>query len=406
MFKQWCTQQGFANSSNLSHTLMDGGVLSVPFDRLDEFYQKYIEAILIGEQLFVIERNTQVFNFFVDLDYKSFHPLSMDRIEHLSRKICDRVGKNCLISVAKPKKIGNKIKTGVHLNWSEYPVNQTSAVALRSHIINLLSIDEPNEDWDAIVDKSVYGNPEKGTKGSGFRMPWSYKKGKHTECDGKGCSGCSNTGKITEGCYLPVFKYTHGNPFSILSRISPQPSVELLKASTIRTNETTFIEVEPPPPPTTTKKKPEGKFTKAQTKNEVEDQEIYNRLETFIRLHLEGQGSMRINKIFKQDTAYLIGTNSGYCENIERSHNSNHVWFVANETCVYQRCFCTCETLKGRKNGFCKDFSGKKHMLPPTIANLLFPNKKTDKIKAAIRPNVSIVRDTVHNSCRILLPTA
>ena len=153
-------------------------------------------------------------------------------------------------------------------------------------------------------------------------------------------------------------------------------------------------------------KKSEGKFSRAQTKNEISDQEIQTRLEAFIRMYLDGQGSMRINKIFKHDSAYLIGTTSSYCENLGRSHNSNHVWFVANETCVYQRCFCNCETLQGRKNGFCKDFSGRKHLLPPTIANLLFPNKKADKIKAAIRPNVPIVRDTVSSSCRILLPSA
>ena len=40
MFKQWCREQGFLNNSNVSHVLMDGGVLSVPFDRLNDFYEK------------------------------------------------------------------------------------------------------------------------------------------------------------------------------------------------------------------------------------------------------------------------------------------------------------------------------------------------------------------------------
>lgn len=412
MFRQWCTQQGFANSSNLSHVLMDGGVLSVPFDRLDEFYTKYVEAVNSGDKIFVVEQKTETFNFFVDIDYKANAALSVERIEHLSRTICDRVaslgGKSCLVSVAKPKKVANnKIKTGVHLNWEGYTVDQKAAVALRGHLLNFLKIEDPNENWEEIVDKSVYGNPETGTKGSGFRLPWSHKKGKHNECGGKGCAVCENTGKLTEGCYLPVFRYLHGTPFSMLMRVSPEPTIELLKAATVRTIETIAATVPEPATATTTlKKAPEGKFSRAQTKNEVDDQEIQTRLEAFIRMYLDGQGSMRINKIFKHDSAYLIGTNSSYCENLGRSHNSNHVWFVANETCVYQRCFCTCETLQGRRNGFCKDFSGRKHMLPPTIANLLFPNKKADKIKAAIRPNVPIVRNTVSSSSRILLPSA
>ena len=410
MFRQWCTNQGFANSSNLSHVLMDGGVLSVPFDRLDEFYVKYVEAVNSGEQIFVVEQKTDTFNFFVDIDYKSTTALSVERIEHLARTICDRVagfgGKGCLVSVAKPKKVANnKIKTGVHLNWEGYTVDQTAAVALRGHILNFLKIEDPAENWDDVIDKSVYGNPETGTKGSGFRLPWSHKKGKHNECGGKGCIVCGNTGKLTEGVYLPLFRYLHGIPFSILTKVTQDPTVELLKSATVRTTDTVAVTVAQPVS-SILKKVPEGKFSRTQTKNEVDDQGIKTRLEAFIRMYLDGQGSMRINKIFKHDSVYLIGTNSSYCENLGRSHNSNHIWFVANETCVYQKCFCTCETLQGRRNGFCKDFSGRKHMLPPTIANLLFPNKKADKIKAAIRSNVSIVRNTINSSCRILLPSA
>ena len=276
----------------------------------------------------------------------------------------------------------------------------------RGYILKLLKIEDPNENWDDIIDKSVYGNPETGTKGSGFRLPWSHKKGKHNECGGKGCAVCDNTGKLTEGWYLPVFRYLHGEPFSMLTRVSQNPTVELLKSSTVRTTETKVATVPDPTPEIQTVKKSEGKFTRAQTKNEIDNQEISAKLETFIRMYLEGQDSMRINKIFKHDSAYLVGTTSSYCENIGRPHNSNHVWFVVNEKCVYQRCFCNCETLQGRRDGFCKDFSGKKAMLTPTLANLLFPNKKADKIKANIRANVSVIRNTVSSDCCILLPAA
>ena len=64
MFKRWCASQNFNNATNLSHVLMDGGVLSVPFDRLNEFYEKYIEAVKSGEKLFVVEQKSPVYNFF------------------------------------------------------------------------------------------------------------------------------------------------------------------------------------------------------------------------------------------------------------------------------------------------------------------------------------------------------
>lgn len=50
MFKTWCKEQGFWNNTNVSHVLMDGGVLSVPFDRLNDFYIKYTDSYNSGEK--------------------------------------------------------------------------------------------------------------------------------------------------------------------------------------------------------------------------------------------------------------------------------------------------------------------------------------------------------------------
>ena len=116
MFRSWCQKQGFTfkQGSNLSHVLMDGGRLSVPFDRLKDFYEKYVECIRNGEKLYVVEQKTDTFNFFVDLDYKDTEQLSFERLEEYVRTICDRVthygGKDVLISVAEPKPSRDKIK--------------------------------------------------------------------------------------------------------------------------------------------------------------------------------------------------------------------------------------------------------------------------------------------------------
>ena len=144
MFKQWCREQGFSNGSNLSHVLMDGGVLSVPFDRLNDFYEKYVEAYNSGEKIFVVEQKTENYNFFVDLDYKDEDEMTFSEVESVCKVICDKVkkfgGKEALISVAAPKPAGHLIKTGIHINWPGFVVDRSSAIALRQHIINTLNL--------------------------------------------------------------------------------------------------------------------------------------------------------------------------------------------------------------------------------------------------------------------------
>ena len=102
MFKAWCRDRGFYNKSNISHVLMDGGILSVPFERLNEFYEIYLKAINLGEKIFVVEQKTTPFNFFVDLDYKDEEDIPFERLEEYVRTVCDIVWwkrRACICSV-------------------------------------------------------------------------------------------------------------------------------------------------------------------------------------------------------------------------------------------------------------------------------------------------------------------
>ena len=57
MFREWCKSHGFFEKNpNPSHVLMDGGVLSVPFDRLTDFYEKYVECVKANEKVYVVEK--------------------------------------------------------------------------------------------------------------------------------------------------------------------------------------------------------------------------------------------------------------------------------------------------------------------------------------------------------------
>ena len=388
MFKRWCKDQGFANNSDLSHVLMDGGVLSVPFDKLNDFYEKCVEVYNSGEKIFVVEQKTENYNFFMDLDYKDDEEMSFEQIKSVCKVICDKVskfgGKDALISVAEPKPIDTLIKTGIHINWPGFVVNRSSALGLRDHVINTLNLAYGSRDWKDIVDISVYGNNSRNTKGSGFRMPWSHKKGKHEACAGQGCELCNNTGKETQSEYLPIFIYKHG-PSSTLEKTEQKPSVDILHMATLRTQSMEPVIIEGT--------REEATFTKLQTKNEFKDQEALLLVEAFVRKNVEGQTTASITKMFKYNKQFLVSTNSKYCENKKCNHNSNHVWFHIVGDTIAQKCFSTTNVL--RQYGFCKDFSGRRHQLSKKITDVLYEDGKvetyTPKKKVIVEPEQNLL---------------
>ena len=403
MFRGWCQSNGFFNKRNLSHVLMDGGVLSVPFDRLDDFYETYIDSVRQGEPVFVVEQKTEFYNFFIDIDYKDDDELDLEQVQVISKVICDKVstfgGSTCVISVQEPRLRDGLYKSGVHMNWSDFVVNQESAINLRDHVVDILTKVYGSKPWSKFIDNSVYGDMNSKSKGSGFRLPWSHKKSKHEACNGKGCDGCQQTGKITEGMYLPVMLYQGQEGIGPLKvagkfeRLDGSISVDLLKMVTVRTVSTECNATIAP-------MAGKAQFSKAVMNKEVNNSELLAVLETFIRQNLQGQGDARITKVYKKsETEYYVSTYSKYCENLSREHGSNHIWFHVKENeGICQKCFCKCETTEERKDGFCRDFLGRKHTLTPSIIKLMFPekNKVSNSIKKAILPN-AVVNPNIRN---------
>jgi hypothetical protein len=349
---------------------MDGGCLSVPFDKLRAFNARYVDACQRGEKVYVVEQKTDTYNFFVDIDYKDTDPLSLEDIEDVCRIICDKVrrygGQRCLVSVAEPKKVdADRYKTGVHLNWLGLVVDQNAAVALREHILVVLYTAKTGVDWNEVIDNSVYGDPDRGSKGSGFRLPWSHKKAKCVSCSGQGCAACEHSGKVTQGMYLPVFTYQEGR----MESVDPSPTMALLEMAEVRTHVTEVIKVDPP-----ARAIKEGAFTKIQTKDELDDIEVKAMLEMFIQKNMEGQANARVTKVFKYKTTFLVSTTSRYCENLQRAHGSNHIWFYINGNTITQKCFCRCETVRERRDGFCRDFVGKRYTLTLQLFRMLYPD--------------------------------
>ena len=384
MFRELCLQNGFLNGRNISHVLMDGGVLSVPFDRLNLFYEICVQCIKSNEHIFVVEQKTEIYNFFLDIDFNDDDALDLGDILRFSKIIFSVIRQFsseeqlAIVSTSNPKKKGTKIKTGIHINFPGLIIDKTNAIQLMYHIINSLKEEAPEYDWFRFIDPSVYGTLGNNSKGSGFRMPWSHKKSKHDDCKGSGCEVCFNTGKVTEGVYLPVYVLTSQKE-KILKKDNYKNTLWL---KTIRTENKLADVLQIPEvvnfEKITQTKKKEGEFTKNQTKNEIFNSDLKVFLETFIRKNLEGQKDARVSKIFKNKTSYLIQTNSKYCENLKRSHSSNHIWFYIDlkDKTICQKCFCRCETTEGRRHGLCKNFSGRKSFLNSKINEIIIDNKK------------------------------
>lgn len=354
MLRTWCKTNQFFNNTNLSHVLMDGGKLSIPFDKLENFYKIYVESINLKQKVFVVEQKTPTYNFFVDVDYKNEEPLPEEESKKIIKIICNKTftfgAKRAIISISVPKINKDLIKSGIHINFPGLVVDQKSAIEIRRHIINELTIHMIHEDWENIIDLSVY-------KGSGLRLPWSHKKVKDS----------------IEEPYLPIFEFD--GEFKKINKTK----IEILKDCTLRVeNELCQLCIEEAPKI----KKQEGGFSKEEIKNEIKNLNAIAHIQTFIRKNFKGQEHAQIFKIFKNKDSYLLSTDSRYCDNIKREHKSNHVWFlITNDSTIVQKCFCTCETIKDRKNGYCKDFTSDSYTINDDIKYELFPDKKPVEIQ-------------------------
>lgn len=340
---------------------MDGGSLSVPSDKLNDFYEICVKCIRSGEPIFVVEHRTAIYNFFVDLDHKALEAVPLEKIEKISKLICDKVaslgGHECLVSISKPKPSGTMVKSGIHLNWPNFPVNQVMGLRLRTHIIRVLEKMMPSYDWEKIVDKAVHT----GAKGSGFRMPWSHKKQRHTECKGHGCLVCEKTGKLTEPPYLPVFRYCDGE----LEPIDfTEPCVKVLEESSIRSEATESVEI-PEPVGNTESSVPRV----TQSMKVIESTELLGALENYVQKYLPGHGRAKFTKISENKSkTFVISTTSQYCDNVKREHVSNHVWFSIYQGKITQKCF----------DEGCQGFTSKSYLLSPSVLKLLYPDSNAN----------------------------
>jgi hypothetical protein len=272
----------------VTHVLMDGGVLHV--DNTDLFHRQYIEELRKGNKLYVVELKTEVFRFFVDIDYKAKEALNSDEIISLVKRLNKVIGSRCFIALAEPREFQGLVKTGIHVHWPGILVTKQDAIKLRTRLV--LEVPEANE-W---IDASVYS-------GSGLRLVWSHKP--------------------DSGPYRP-WKTIKGDSIGPLPR---EPSLDVLLLFSIRTT--------------------------IDSKETVQEDSVVDcsRLEQFIQQNMKGQESSHVLRVFrtKSEKSLCVQTDSKYCERIQNKHRRNHVWFRIKRFQIQQLCLDEdCKAFEGR----------------------------------------------------------
>jgi hypothetical protein len=295
MIRKWQNMPG-----PMTHVLMDGGILHV--DNLDEFYKQYIDNLKTSK-LYVVEQKTEMFRFFIDMDYKGDKALESSEIIRLVKIMNTVTNKRAFIALTPIRTLpGGIVKTGVHIHWPDLVVNKQDAIKLRNQIVML--IPESNE-W---IDISVYG-------GSGLRMIWSHKR----------------EGDIDRPPYTP-WRTIKGD---LVTPLPQEPALDTLKLFCIRTDQV------------------------RSTINKSIDKDC-SKLEEYINKYMDGQQYARVLKVFKTktDKSLCVQTDSRFCENVSKSHRRNHIWFWIKHGKIRQMCLDEdCKEFEG----------GREYNLPPSI---------------------------------------
>lgn len=271
---------------------MDGGMLDVPYKDIDAFFVEYLACIRRGQKVYVVEQKTDVFKFFVDLDWRADVALTEEQLLSVLGTMCSVVPGRCIVARA-PIRVedDDRVKSGVHIHWPDTRVSRSEALAFRTRILLELG-DDP--EWNERIDSSVYG-------GSGLRMVGSHK--------------------------MPL-----GDPYMPWTPDAAVPeslTIEDLRDFSIKTLD-----------------EPNGQ-TGAMT--EVSN---HGPIEAYIRKYVPGQEQARIRRVGRKSVeSFWVQTDSKWCENIQGAHKSNHIWFSIYGNTICQRCHDedTCKGFVGRE---------------------------------------------------------
>ncbi|AGE59635.1 DNA primase [Acanthocystis turfacea Chlorella virus TN603.4.2] len=373
----WCKKRGYyGRTGDLSHVLLDKGVLCVPEGSHDEFLAEYARGVVQGGKYScVVEYKPKVFRMFYDLDIVASPGLAeamtkgdfSEDVHTVFKTVCGVTADlfdverteviMCVSNFTKKAKEG--VKVGIHLTFGSIFVTSTIALFVRSKVLEKLSeLQNPFvNDWEQIVDAAVH-------KGSGMRLPWAAKP------------------EEPKRVYVPMLKYildrkeemTHElldvSGFAATRKILSEVSLRTRGVVTKLLIETELGDTESPSHPESLKHESLRQY-----------ENVVAELEKIIPEEYGG----KITGVLKTDHVYMFRHSSKFCSNVGRHHHSSNTYFMVTRNGMHQRCY-------SRKVVFeegrcpCSLYKGEVMKVPKKILDELFPQEPSEPKDRVVSP--------------------
>jgi hypothetical protein len=410
-----------------THLLMDGGKVHISKEAVPIFNRKYAADLITGATNFILEVKTPIYKLFMDLD--TYEPVDRDYsemrpwIKAIQKVISDmypnltayerRVIVCTTDSTPDSFKNGNVYtKLGfAHLYWPGILIDNNAALKFRAAVIQHMekTFGKRHEDnpWEDVIDETIYVQ-------NGLRMVGSAKAGYCRNCkDEDFCDICYGTHKYYIGRIYKIKEIMNGDgvvltdELKTLTKDTLSSAIKMVEQTSLRSFERFITEQTKPDwfDDWHFEQKEQNSSTKRKKKFyvgnrhqlTVEDQTGFKEHDLKERLEKDSKEYKRIKRLINakmpaiyknveimdihvcnkgENNYYLVRTNSSFCMNIAREHNSNTIYFVITEFGLCQKCFCRCNNLEGRKFGLCKDYHSNMVSLSLKDKKALFPNTK------------------------------
>ena len=386
----WCRRRkyfGRSSGGEVSHLLLDKGVLCIPESSTDDFIHEYSRGVLMGGRpSCIVEYKPRVFRMFYDLDIvtKDIQMAKMmsagdfqENVKNIMHIICiatvflfDVTRSSATICVSNlPKKKGDEIKVGVHITFDNIFVTSPTALHVRDKVLELLNVEENPfaNSWEQIVDAAVF-------KGSGMRLPWAAK---HDDL---------------KRVYIPRMEYLLDSQESgiietvlcpddiikSLTLVKEVISKTCLRAKGVLTKlRNPDIDIECSSPTHS------GNFSHASLK---EYSSVIEEIERLIPTQYEG----KVTGVIKADNVYMFRHSSRYCENVGRNHKSSNTYFLVSKAGMRQCCYSRKDEDVGQKYCRCSDFRGEYIKMPSSMIEELFPEEDKKSLPPPPMPSSSM----------------
>lgn len=405
LIKKW--QQQTNQKELYSHGQMnqDKKYWYVPDDELlihNDVYSKFVSR---GINQYTIEKPKPIFALFIDFDFKQLKGIIPQAIEVFTKIVAETIQSfwpkcekfryivNCSTYTKCTLKNDNDIefagqKTGIHFHMPDVHVTLERMLEIRESLLAKLietygHRKKPMNDWKDVIDTSVY-DPLRGLRMVGSLKCSNCDVCKNDKKKKQACTNCHSRGFVNDDFNgRPYWLFLASNGISRDIEKEKEYLLDFKKlvndcSIRIATNEATEPFEIPHGAPRYTPEETQKRSRKisSRAKNVTHDDIRCQLVQDSIREHYL-YSSIVVTDLRETSTGYLVhvsGTNSHWCQNVNREHRSNRIYFRIDPTGIRQRCHDNAETMSSEMRfGLCKDYESAPITLRPSVLSILFP---------------------------------